>query len=65
MNNGIGVLYMFSFGCLIAKEDIEVLEYVQERATEVMKDLEHKTDEKQLRELEKKRFGSLGSLPLQ
>lgn len=56
---------MFSFGCLIAKEDIEVLEYVQKRAMELKKDLESKTDEKQLRELEKRGPGSLGSLQLQ
>lgn len=56
---------MFSFRCLIAKEDIEVLEYVQEKTMELVKDLERKTDEKQLRELEKRRLCSLASLQLQ
>lgn len=37
---------MFSFGPLIAKEDTVVLVHVQERVTELVKILEHKTDEK-------------------
>lgn len=62
VNNSRGVLYKSSFGPLIAKEDTEVLKHIQERATDLVKVLEDKTDEKQLRELEKRRLGNLSSL---
>lgn len=64
MNNGGRVLYISSFGPLIATEDIGAMKHVQERATELVNCLERKTDEKQLRELEKRRLGNLGSLQL-
>jgi len=45
------MLNSYKFFALVYKEDVETLEHVQRRATKTMKDLEHKSYERWLREL--------------
>ena len=59
-------VYCFQFLVPHYKKDIEALEYVQRRAMRLVKDLEHKSYEEQLRlfSLEERATGSYCSLQL-